>query len=145
MKKGQKKIQGENMSEKAKMFDIKNWNCVWHRTRTANVNTHIDERRQLDTSYTIQPQQNQQHNQGSKNKTAFYSKTYFVKLVQLVQLTLYGRRPHFFLSNGRQPQYFVKCKTTSIFWQVEDNINFLKIEYDLNILANGKRPQQFGK
>jgi hypothetical protein len=33
------------------------------------------------------------------------------------------------LANGRQPQYFGKWKTTSVFWQMED---------DLNILAIGK-------
>jgi hypothetical protein len=37
-----------------------------------------------------------------------------------------GRRPHFFLSNGRQPQYIYKWKTTSIFWQMEDDFNISK-------------------
>jgi hypothetical protein len=36
----------------------------------------------------------------------------------------------------RRPHYFGKLKTTSIFWQMEDN---------LNILVNGRRPQYFGK
>ena len=46
-----------------------------------------------------------------------------------------GRRSQCF-GNGRQPQYFRKWKTTSKFWQIED---------DLNILANERQPQQFGK
>jgi hypothetical protein len=37
---------------------------------------------------------------------------------------------------GRRPQYFGKWKTTSIFWQMEDN---------LNIWVNGRRPHDFGK
>jgi hypothetical protein len=41
-----------------------------------------------------------------------------------------GRQP--FLVNGRQPQFFSKKKTTSKFWQMED---------DLKIMANGRRPQ----
>ena len=36
--------------------------------------------------------------------------------------------------NGRRPQYFWKCKTTSI---------FLKMEDDLNIFENVRRPQYF--
>jgi hypothetical protein len=29
------------------------------------------------------------------------------------------------LENGKQPQYFGKWKTTSIFWRLEDDLNFL--------------------
>ena len=45
-------------------------------------------------------------------------------------------------------------KKTSIFWEIEDELNilanggqimFFKIEDDLNILANGRCPQNFGK
>ena len=28
------------------------------------------------------------------------------------------------LENGRRPKYFGKWKATSIFWKIEDNINF---------------------
>ena len=41
-----------------------------------------------------------------------------------------GRQPQLFLLNGRLPQYFGKWKTTSIFWQMEE---------DINILANERR------
>jgi hypothetical protein len=40
------------------------------------------------------------------------------------------------LENGRQSQYCGKWKTTSIFFQIED---------DLNSLENGRRPQLFWK
>ena len=55
------------------------------------------------------------------------------------------------LENGRRPQYFGKWETTSICWQMEDNLNVLEMEdnlkwkltsifcpmeNDLNILAN---------
>ena len=33
--------------------------------------------------------------------------------------------------NGRQPQYFGKWKTTSIFWQMEDDLNIL--EWKINL------------
>ena len=36
------------------------------------------------------------------------------------------------LANGKQRQYLEKWKTTSMFWQTED---------DLDILANGRRPE----
>jgi hypothetical protein len=61
-------------------------------------------------------------------KTAFYSKTYFVKLVLLVKLTLYG-----------------PWKTTSISWKMEDTFIFWKMADELNILENGIWPQSFGK
>ena len=28
-------------------------------------------------------------------------------------------------ANGRRPQYFSQCKTTSIFWKMEDNLKYL--------------------
>ena len=40
------------------------------------------------------------------------------------------------LANGRQPQYFGKWKTTSVFWEMEDDLNILKLEDNLNILAS---------
>ena len=66
---------------------------------------------------------------------------------------------------GRRPQLFGTWKTTSIIWEMEDDLNslkngrqnqcFWKMEYnlisgtkledDLNFLANGRRPQFFGK
>jgi hypothetical protein len=30
----------------------------------------------------------------------------------------------YILGNGRQPQYFVKWKKTSTFWQMEDDVNY---------------------
>ena len=43
------------------------------------------------------------------------------------------------LANGRRPYYFGKWKTTSIFWQMEDDINgrqthCFQLEDDLNFL-----------
>jgi hypothetical protein len=61
-----------------------------------------------------------------KYQNKLYSKTYFVKLVLLVKLTLYGR----------QTQFLFKWKTTSSFWKMEDN---------LDMLVNGRQPQCFGK
>ena len=40
------------------------------------------------------------------------------------------------LSNGRQSQYFVKWKTTSIFCKIDEN---------LNMMRNGRQPQSFVK
>jgi hypothetical protein len=40
------------------------------------------------------------------------------------------------LENGRQPHFFGKWKTTSIFGEMEDDLKFLGI---------GRRPQFFGK
>ena len=58
-------------------------------------------------------------------KTAFYSKTCFVKLVLLVELTPFGRRPQFF-SKWKTASIFVKWKKTSTF-------------------SNGSRPQYLYK
>jgi hypothetical protein len=51
------------------------------------------------------------------------------------------------LAKGRQPQYFGRWKTTSIFWQVEDDINgrhthCFQLEDDLNFLI-GKAGQAY--
>ena len=40
------------------------------------------------------------------------------------------------LANGRRPQFSGNWKTTSIFWQMED---------DLIFLANGRQPKSFTK
>jgi hypothetical protein len=40
------------------------------------------------------------------------------------------------LANGRQPQYFGKWKTTSIFCQMEGDINFFTLEDNLNVKTN---------
>jgi hypothetical protein len=42
------------------------------------------------------------------------------------------------LGNERRPQFFRKWKTTSIFQEMEDNLNFRiwKIQYQLFLLAN---------
>jgi hypothetical protein len=38
--------------------------------------------------------------------------------------------------NGRRPQYFCKQKTTSISWQMEDNLNvFVNMEDDLSFFC----------
>ena len=58
-------------------------------------------------------------------KRFFYSKTCFVKLVLLVELTPFGRRP----------QFFSKWKTTSIFVKWKKTSTF----------SNGRRPQYFYK
>jgi hypothetical protein len=42
------------------------------------------------------------------------------------------------LANGRQPQYFGKWNTTSIFWQIEENLNLLANGRNINLLANGR-------
>ena len=49
-----------------------------------------------------------------------------------------GRQPYYF----RQPHYLGKWKTTSIFWQIEDDLSVLD---NLIILAHGRRPQYFSK
>ena len=36
-------------------------------------------------------------------------------------------------------------KTTSTFWQMEDDLNFWNMEDDLNSLENGRQPLFFGK
>ena len=36
-------------------------------------------------------------------------------------------------TNGRRPQYLDKWKTTSIFWKMEDDLNYLEMEDNLNI------------
>ena len=61
------------------------------------------------------------HPPGESIKTAFYSKTSLVKLVLLVKLT----------QVGRQTQFFFSWKTTSFFFQLED---------DLKENLNGIRP-----
>jgi hypothetical protein len=45
--------------------------------------------------------------------------------------------------NGRQPKYFWKLKTISIFLGMEDDINllFLEMENDLNPFGNRRRHQ----
>ena len=49
--------------------------------------------------------------------------------------TQIGRRPQLF-GKGRRPQFSGKWKTTSIFWKIEDDLNFLE---------NGRQPQFSGK
>jgi hypothetical protein len=49
------------------------------------------------------------------------------------------------LSNGRQPKSFVKLKILSIFGKWKTTPIFWQMEYELNILANGRQPQYFGK
>ena len=52
------------------------------------------------------------------------------------------------IENGRQPQYFWKWKTTSIFLKMEDDLNIFDngirpqyiMEEDLNISENGRWP-----
>jgi hypothetical protein len=44
------------------------------------------------------------------------------------------------LEYGRQPQYFGKWKTTRIIFPMEDDLNFWKMEENLNYLENEKRP-----
>ena len=45
------------------------------------------------------------------------------------------------LANGRRSQYFGKWKTTSIILQMEDDIDFLKLEDTLNFYSIGKQPK----
>ncbi len=59
-----------------------------------------------------------------------------------------------FLVNGRRPQFWGKWKTTSVFVEMEDDLNF-QSKSDLNYLSNledernfninGRRPQLLGK
>jgi hypothetical protein len=44
------------------------------------------------------------------------------------------------LANGRQPQYFGKWKTTTIFGNWKTTAIFCQMEDDLNILEIGRRP-----
>ena len=53
-------------------------------------------------------------------------------LVALYQIRLQMEDDPNSLANGKQRQYLEKWKTTSMFWQTED---------DLDILANGRRPE----
>ena len=49
-----------------------------------------------------------------------------------------GRRPRFIFVNGRRPLFtFV----TGIFLFIEEDINFQKIEDDVNSLVDGKGPK----
>ena len=59
-----------------------------------------------------------------------------------------------FSENGRQPQFFRKWNTTSIFQEMEDDPNFSgygrqpqlqEMEDDRNFSGNGRRPQFFRK
>jgi hypothetical protein len=49
------------------------------------------------------------------------------------------------LANGKEPQYFVKWKTTLIFLQMEKDLYIWQMEDHFNILANGRRPQYVEK
>jgi hypothetical protein len=65
------------------------------------------------------------------------------------------------MENGRQPQFISKCKTTLMFFKMEDNFicfpkwkmtknneddpNSFKMEDDLNSFQNGRRPHFFSK
>ena len=66
-------------------------------------------------------------------KTAFYSKTCFAKLVMLAKLNL----------NGRKHQFFPKWKTTSIFPQKEDDLNFQMKDPLYSSFSNQRRPQLY--
>ena len=37
---------------------------------------------------------------------------------------------------------FLKMEVDLIFFQTDDNLNFIQMEYDLNILANGKQARK---
>jgi hypothetical protein len=48
-----------------------------------------------------------------------------------------------FKVNGRRPQFVGKWKTTSICWQLEDDLHFWQMEDNHNFfyVLNGRRPQ----
>jgi hypothetical protein len=43
--------------------------------------------------------------------------------------------------NGRRPHYFGKWKTTSMFWQMEDNLKNVVNKRRPKLFINGRRPQ----
>ena len=49
------------------------------------------------------------------------------------------------LANGRGLKYFGKWKTTSICWQIQDGINFLKLENKLIFFLIGTLNFNLGK
>jgi hypothetical protein len=49
------------------------------------------------------------------------------------------------LVKRRRPQYFGKWKTTSVLWQMDDDLNILELENNLNILENGRQPKYIRK
>ena len=56
---------------------------------------------------------------------------YFFQMKDILKFC-WMEEDHFILANERRPQYFGKWKMTSIFWQMEDDINFFTIEDNLN-------------
>jgi hypothetical protein len=52
---------------------------------------------------------------------------------------------HNILENGGPPQYFEKRKTTTIFWQMEDDLKTLANWRQHILFLNGRRPQWFCK
>ena len=49
------------------------------------------------------------------------------------------------MANGKQPQYFVKWKARSIFWQMEGDLNILENGRQHKDFEDGRQPKYFGK
>ena len=72
-------------------------------------------------------------------KTLFYSKTCFVQLVLLVEVTPFGRQPQFVFQMEDDLNLF-SMEDDLNFFQMEYDLNFLQVVEKLNILTNGRRP-----
>ena len=50
-----------------------------------------------------------------------------------------------YFSNGRRPHFIIKWKTTSFYYQMEDDHNFFENEKRPQYFSNGRLHQYFGK
>ena len=71
---------------------------------------------------------------GKSIKNALYNKSYFVKCFLLVMLYMEDNLI-----------FFLKYKTTSLFWQMRDNLDILANRWWHQYFGKWKRPQYFGK